>query len=263
VTARDRIVIVVVLALAAIAGSWLEIVQPKRDQAASLSAQVTAAQSQLDSARAQLAQSQSARTQFASAYTQMVRLGEAVPPDDDVPSLIYQIQHAAGAARVDFRSLTVTSSGTTSAVPSTSTSTSTSTAAGAKSSAASSAPLPPGVAVGAAGFPAEQFSFAFQGNFFHLSDFFNRLQQFVTAKQNQISISGRLMTLNAISLSSGPNGFPQITANVSATAYMLPASQGLVAGASPVGPASGAIPAATSPSSSSTPTAPAAITSLR
>jgi hypothetical protein len=247
-------VIVVVLALAAIAGSWLEIVQPKRDQAARLSAQVTAAQSQLDSARSQLAQSQSARTQFATAYTQTVRLGEAVPPDDDVPSLIYQIQHAAGSARVDFRSLTVTPSGTTAATPTAS------TAGSAKSSASSSAQLPPGVVVGPAGFPAEQFTFAFQGNFFHLSDFFNRLQQFVTAKQNQISISGRLMTLNAINLIAGPKGFPQITANVSATAYMLPASQGLAAGASPTGPASGAIPASTSPSSSSTPAAPAAIT---
>jgi type II secretory pathway pseudopilin PulG len=257
VTARDRIVIVVVLALAAIGGSWLEIVQPKRDQATALSAQVSAAQSQLDSARSQLAQSQSARTQFASAYTQTVRLGEAVPPDDDVPSLIYQIQHAANSARVDFRSLTVTPSGASAAAPTAS------TAGSAKSSASSSAQLPPGVTVGPAGFPAEQFTFAFQGNFFHLSDFFNRLQQFVTANQNQISISGRLMTLNAISLAAGPAGFPQITANVSATAYMLPASQGLVAGASPTGPASGAIPASTSPSSSSIPAAPAAITSLR
>ena len=32
----------------------------------------------------------------ASAYTKMVRLGEAVPADDNVPSLIYQLQSAAG-----------------------------------------------------------------------------------------------------------------------------------------------------------------------
>jgi type II secretory pathway pseudopilin PulG len=254
VTARDRIVIVVVIALAAIAGSWLEMVQPKRAQASALASQVTAEQSQLDSAQAQLSQSQAARRQFASAYTQMVRLGEAVPPDDEVPSLIYQIQSAADAARVDFRGLQVNPGTASSPTPAPSTSGTATTP---------TTPLPPGVAIGPAGFPAEQFTFSFQGNFFHLSDFFNRLQKFVTAKQNQISISGRLMTLNAISLSAAPNGFPRITASVSATAYMLPASQGLVAGASPVGPASGAIPAATSHSSTSTPTAPAAITSLR
>jgi type II secretory pathway pseudopilin PulG len=255
VTARDRIVIVVVLALAAIAGSWLEIVQPKRAQADNLSAQVSAEQSQLDSARAQLAQSQSARKQFASEYTQMVRLGEAVPPDDEVPSLIYQIQSAAGASRVDFRSLTVTpSSGSTAPT--------TPTPGTSGAGQATAAQLPPGVAVGPAGFPVEQFSFSFQGNFFHLSDFFNRLQHFVTAERNKVSISGRLMTLNAINLAPSPTGFPQITANVSATAYMLPASQGLVAGASPTGPAAATTttPASTAASSSPTPTPAATIT---
>lgn len=258
-TGRDRIVIVVVLALAAIAGSWLEIVQPKRSQAAALETQIVAEQSQLSSAQAQLAQSQAARTKFASAYTQMVRLGEAVPPDDEVPSLIYQIQNAAAAAKVDFRGLQVTPGGSSTPAPST-------TASG-KPSASASTPLPPGVAVGPAGFPAEQFTFSFQGNFFHLSDFFNRLQHFVTTSGSQISISGRLMTLNAISLAAGPNGFPQISANVAATAYMLPASQGLVAGASPTGPASSTTSTGTPASttkSSSTPAAAAAITpSLR
>jgi hypothetical protein len=125
------------------------------------------------------------------------------------------------------------------------------------------------VAVGPAGFPAEQFTFAFQGNFFHLSDFLNRLQQFVTTKKNEISIRGRLLTVNAISLAASPQGFPPITATVSATAYLLPASQGLVAGASPTGPAGAGSTASTgspvkSASSTSTPTAAAVLTpSLR
>ncbi len=246
-TARDRIVIVVVLIAAALAASWMLIVQPKRKQAASLATQVTSTQSQLDSVRSELAQGESARRQFASEYTQMVRLGEAVPPDDNVPSLIYQLQSAAGAARVDFRTLQVNSSGST--APTTGTSSS------AQSGSAQN--LPPGVTVGPAGFPVEQFTFSFQGSFFHLSDFFNRLQRFVTAKNRQISISGRLMTLNAINLTASPEGFPQITANVSATAYMLPASQGLVAGASPTAPAASGAGAPAS-SSTSTPTAAAA-----
>lgn len=245
-TARDRIVIVVVLVLGVIAGSWIKIVQPKRSQASSLGAQVAAEQSQLDSARAQLAQSQSARTTFAAEYTEMVRLGEAVPPDDEVPSLIVQLQNAAHAAHVDFRSLQVNPTGSAPTTPNSG------------SAHTSTAPLPPGVSVGPAGFPAEQFTFNFQGNFFRLSDFFNRLQRFVTTANHQISIRGRLMTLNAINLAAGPSGFPQITASVSATAYMLPASQGLVAGASPTGPASGTTPLPVAGSSTSTPTPAAA-----
>jgi hypothetical protein len=254
VTARDRIVIVVVLIVAALAASWMLIIQPKRKQATSLATQVASTQSQLNTVRSQLAAGESARRQFASEYTEMVRLGEAVPPDDQVPSLIYQLQSAAGAARVDFRNLQVNSSGSTAP-------TSSSSSSGAKSGAAQT--LPPGVTVGSAGFPVEQFTFSFQGSFFHLSDFFNRLQRFVTAKNHQISISGRLMSVNAINLTASPAGFPQITASVSATAYMLPASQGLVAGASPTGPASGGTGTPAAPSSSSTPTAAAAVTALR
>jgi hypothetical protein len=159
--------------------------------------------------------------------------------------LIYQLQNAASHARVDFRSLQVAASGGSSA-PSSS------------SNGSQAAPqLPPGVTVGPAGFPAEQFSFSLQGNFFHLANFFNRLQQFVVAGGNQIVVSGRLMTVNGISFSAAPQGFPQITANVSATTYLEQPSQGLLAGATSAGPAS--TPSTTPPSGASkTPSTPAA-----
>jgi outer membrane murein-binding lipoprotein Lpp len=210
VTARDRTVLVAVLAVALLAGGWLVIVSPRRDQASKLAHQITAEQTQLDNARSQVAQGESARNQFASDYTQLVRLGEAVPYDDDVPSLIYQLQGAASSAGIDFRNLQVAAAGA-GAPPA---------ASGSSSSSSSSGQLPPGVANGPAGVPVEQFSFVLQGSFFHLADFFNRLQRFVVAGQNQIAISGRLLSINGISFSAAPQGFPQITANVSATAYL-------------------------------------------
>ena len=106
-TARDRTVIAVVCALAAIAASWLFVIQPKRDQAGKLGAAVKAEQSQLDSVRAQLAAGEAARTSFAKSYTTLVKLGEAVPVDDNVPSLIYQLQGAASSTKVDFRALSL------------------------------------------------------------------------------------------------------------------------------------------------------------
>ena len=250
-TARDRIVLMVVLAIAAVAASWMLVIQPRRAQASKLGTQVTSEQSQLDSARAEISQGEAARRSFPTNYTQIVRLGEAVPADDNVPSLIYQIQGAATTAHVDFRSLQVTGG-------SGSTSTSSSSSSGSSSTAA----LPPGVTVGAAGFPAEQFQFQLQGNFFNLSKFFNRLQQFVVAGKNQLSIRGRLMTVNAISFGAAPQGFPQITATVSATTYLVQPSQGLLAGATTAGPAgtSSQATSGSSTSSSSTPAAAAAVT---
>jgi type II secretory pathway pseudopilin PulG len=247
VTARDRIVLMVVLAIAAVAAAWMLVIQPRRAQASKLGTQITSEQSQLDTARSQVAQGEAARRSFPSNYTQIVRLGEAVPADDNVPSLIYQIQGAATGAHVDFRSLQVTAGSGSSTASSSS-----------SSSGSSAAPqLPPGVTVGAAGFPAEQFQFQLQGNFFNLSKFFNRLQQFVVAGKDQLSIRGRLMTVNAISFGAAPQGFPQITATVSATTYLVQPSQGLLAGATTAGPA-GTSSQAASGSSSSSPSTPAA-----
>ena len=116
------------------------------------------------------------------------------------------------------------------------------------------------MAVGPAGLPTEAFNFSFRGNFFHLADFFNRVQKFVQANRNGISIRGRLMTLNGFSLSAGPSGFPQIQANISATTYLVPASQGLTAGATGAGPAgTSTTPVGATSSSSTTPPA-AAVT---
>jgi hypothetical protein len=44
------------------------------------------------------------------------------------------------------------------------------------------------------------------------------------------------MSLNAITLGQAANS-PQVTATISATTYLLPASQGLLNGATPSGPA--------------------------
>jgi type II secretory pathway pseudopilin PulG len=262
VSARDRIVLAVVAALALVAGSWILLIQPKRQQATKLETQVQALQSQLSTARGQIESGLAARAQFSSDYTQLARLGEALPPDDNVPSLMYQIQNAAAGAKVDFRTLQMSTNGSSSApAPTTSTSSGTSSSSSSSSSgAAAAAPvLPPGATVGSAGFPTEQFSFSFTGSFFHLSSFFNRLESFVVAHNGTINVSGRLLSINGISLGAAPNGFPQITANVSATTYMAPAGSGLLAGATPLGPASTSTPTTASSSGSASP-APATIT---
>jgi hypothetical protein len=228
VTARDRSILIVVLIVGSIAAAWLLAVQPKRAEASKLQGDISAAQAQLDSSRSTVAAGQAARTQFATSYTTMARLGEAVPADDNVASLIFQVQAAATASHVNFGSLALASTG-----PSAPTAAPT---PGAAPTPALSV-TPPGVTIGSAGFPTEPFTFTFSGNFFHLSDFFGRLQRFVSATNRRISVHGRLLSLNAINLGPGPHGFPQIAATVAATTYLLPAAQGVQAGATAAGPA--------------------------
>jgi type II secretory pathway pseudopilin PulG len=271
VTGRDRIVIVVVAFVVLIGAAWLEVISPKRDEASKLQSQINSAQSALNGARGVLAQGEAARQAFRQSYTTLVRLGEAVPTDDNVPSLIYQVQSAASKSGVDFLGLTLNPAGATGAPnvstpasSSTSTTTSTtppSTTTPTSTIGATSTPtLPPGAVIGPAGFPIEPFTFTFQGNFFHLANFFARLERFVVATGQRLTVSGRLLNLGAISLGPAPKGFPEITATVSATTYLLPASEGLVDGATPAGPApASSLPASVTTSSSPVP-APAVVT---
>lgn len=260
-TKRDRIVIMVVLAVGAVVASWMFVVSPQRAKVSRLNTQVTAEQTQLNTAQSQVAAGQNAKKAFAGQYAQLAKLGEAVPPDDDVPSLIYEVQSAAQAAHVSFRGLQM-SAGSSASTPSTSSgSTSGSTGSSSSTGQTATGQLPPGAALGPAGLPTEQFTFTLTGNFFHLSDFFNRLETFVVSSNNRLLISGRLMTINAINLAPGGNGFPQINASVAATTYIVPPTADPLAGATPAGPASSTPARASTPGSSSGAPA-AAVTSV-
>jgi hypothetical protein len=259
VTSRDRIVIMVVLALGAVVAGWFLVVSPKRSQASSLGTQITSEQSQLSAAQQQVAAGESAKKAFAGQYAELAKLGEAVPPDDDIPSLIYQVQSAAQSSHVSFRGLQLTGGGSSS-------SSAPSTSSGSNGSSSSSTQaLPPGASVGQAGLPTEQFTITLTGNYFNLSTFFNKLEGFVVMNSGTLTIRGRLMSINAITEVPGPSGFPQISATVSATTYIVPPTEGPFDGATAAGPAPSTTQASnsTSGSSSSSSSAPAAaITSV-
>ena len=129
---------------------------------------------------------------------------------------------------------------------------------------AAASTLPPGAVVGAAGFPTMPFDFAFTGSFFRLQDFLARLDRFTQVQGEDITVRGRLLTVDGFSLSASPKGFPNMLASVHATAYLLPPDEDLTAGASPATPAAAppaaAPAAATGAPSPSTP--PAAATGV-
>ncbi|MGZ4234027.1 MAG: type II secretion system protein GspM [Solirubrobacteraceae bacterium] len=237
-TRRDRIVIVIVAVVAAIAASWILVVSPKRDQAAKLQSKVASAQQKLDSARTELAQNAAASKQYASNYAALARLGEAVPASDDIPSLIIQLQDAADGARVDFQSLQNGS------------------AAGGTAGAA--APASGTASTGASAATGEQLSFSFSGSYFQLSNFFNKVQHFVTPTGNGVQVRGRLLSLNSVSLTPASGGFPQIAAQITATIY-TEAAASQSAGAATGSSSATSSTQSTSGSSSSTPAPAAAI----
>lgn len=232
----NHILIAVVAAVVASAGFYFGVLAPKREEASKLKASVDTAKQELKAAQSDLADFRQAKESYATSYASIVRLGKAVPADDDVRSLMVQLDSAATRSRVDFRAIKVGTG--TAAAP-----VAAPAAAGAPGAAAAPA-LPPGVTVGAAGFPTMPFSFTFTGGFFRLSEFFSQLERFVKVRNQNIAVSGRLLTVDSLTLEPDQTGFPNIKAEVGATSYLVSPAEGPTGGATPQGPAAAAQPAA-------------------
>ncbi|MGZ4279284.1 MAG: hypothetical protein ACXVFK_17990 [Solirubrobacteraceae bacterium] len=265
-TSRDRIVVIVVAAAALLAGFWFVVLSPKRAEVKAVDAQIASAQQRLDAARASVSQAQQAKRDYDTDYAAVARLGKAVPVDDNIPSLVYQLQSVSRNAKVDFRSFKLDGTGTpapttpaaatASAASSASSGSSSSGSSGSSSSSSSSssttstapapatqlavAALPPGASVGPAGFPTMPFTFVFDGSFFDMEHMLRNIDQFISVRKDAVSVHGRLLGVDGFALTAGPTGFPSVTATLSATAYLLPADEGLTAGATVSGPATAA-----------------------
>lgn len=235
-TARDRMVVVVLGALAVLAVAWLLVVSPERKKASEVQAKAQTAQAELSAAKGKLSEAEDAETRYAAAYSSIVSLGQAVPAEAEVSSLVYELDHASSKDEVGFESITAGSGGS--------------------SSSASSAPA---ASTAATGFQELPFTFSFAGSYEQLYKLMGRLQGFtVTKPDGSVSVNGRLLSIQGVSLTGGSSGGAsssaaagKLTATVTATAYVLPAGETLTGGATASGPA-GATAASASGSTGST-----------
>jgi hypothetical protein len=239
-------VLIGAVVLAALAATWVLVVSPEREKASKLAAQVTAAHAELSTAEGQLATARSAQSQYTAAYAAVVSLGKAVPPNQEVPSLIYQLSQASNRRSVQFASINSGAGATTSPSPT--------PAAAASTEAAST------------GFSEMPFTFVFEGSFFDLEHLFGTLTSFTTNKADgALEVSGRLLTIQSVKLSpeigaSEPSNASKgnLSGTITATAYVLPASQGLTGSATPASPTGSSTTVASAGAAASSPT-PAAI----
>jgi Tfp pilus assembly protein PilO len=233
VTRNHKILIAVAVTAAAVAAYWFLLLAPKRAEIVQLDADVAVKQEAAQQANSIVATYEKARGAYKSNYATVVRLGKAVPGDDDVRSLMYQVDDAAGRTGVDFSSIQVgTSSGASSDA--------------AKPAAGGATPPPGATVVGEAGFWAMPFELTFNGSYGELGDFFSRVERFVTVADENVNVSGRLLRIEAFSLETDAESYPSINASIGATSYIVPPSEGVTNKATPAGPASTATPASSS-----------------
>ena len=237
---RNSMLIAVVAVVAAIGAYWMLVLSPQREKAVTLDGQITKQQTALATAEADVATYEAAQKHYKANYSMVARLGKAVPADDDVRSLLVQVNAAAKHAGVDFRTINISAQGAPSTGPQAAPTT-------------DKAPPPGASTVGTAGFSTMPFSFNFKGSFFQLGKFFNKIDKFVAVRNGGLDVTGRLLLMNSITITPDTEkGFPHLTADVTANSYLLPPTEGLTAGATAAGP-TGAAAGGTATPSPSTP----------
>jgi Tfp pilus assembly protein PilO len=227
VTSRDRIVVAVIAVLVGLAGFWFLALKPKREELGRLNTELAQHEQRRDAAQGQIQAGEAARAEYGDHARTLARIGKAVPADDQLATLVYQIQATAKKKDVAFVSVDVT---TEDAAPPT---------AAAAVPAGAPKPVP--------------FSMTFEGGFFEVERFLSALEKYTSTRSTGETVisRGRLVTLNGVTIGAAEDGFPRVTVTLTTSAYSLPKADVAVAGAT--APPAGAAPAPTTPSTSSTP----------
>ena len=139
----------------------------------------------------------------------LFRLSRAMPDTTDIPGVLLQISRVAEEAGVTFQSIT---------------------------------PHDP-TSLGA--YQRIDIDLTFQGRFYDLSDFLYRLRNLVDVHEGVLNATGRLFSVDSITLNQAQADFPQVKATLTVSAYVFGD------GTAP------AVPSGLAPESSSTPSTPA------
>ena len=222
-TRKNSILLSVVALGAAIAAFYFLVLAPKREEVARLDGEIAAQQAEVEQARLTLAGYEQARASYKRNYATLARLGKAVPADDDVRSLMVQLESTADRSGVVFEKIELSSGlgGDTGADAEVS------AAGGELAAAPGTVPVAGGV------LSAMPFTFSFTGSYFDLTAFFARLEHFVNLKNKELDSTGRLLRLESVTIAPSAIGFPDMQAQISAATYLVPPVEGVTEASTP------------------------------
>lgn len=256
---RNDLTIVAVLGVVAvIAGFWMLVLSPKRQEASDLGAKADELRAAVTQQEQLVAYAEQARKDFDGNYRRLVVLGKAVPADADTASLLVQLQHIAERSGVEFWGIARSESAQASSVPAPappppaesggSAEPATTTTTPAPATEATAAGLPIGASVGPAGLPVLPYNVEMRGSFLEVADFLERLDGLVRTERSNVVVGGRLVTVDGFALNG--SGI-----QLALKAYVTPAEQGLALGATPAGPSATAVPTTVTTTPTTAPTA--------
>jgi Tfp pilus assembly protein PilO len=167
----------------ALAAGWFVVIAPKRSEAAKL-------QDRIDDTRAQVVvrqrgSSQPQKQAPAIRVADLFELSRAMPNRADMPGMLLQLSHVAAETGVMFESITPHD------------------------------PVPLG------SYQKIAIDLVFEGHFYDLSDFLYRLRNLVGVHDGVLEATGRLFSVDSISLDEGKLQFPQVKAILTVSAYIF------------------------------------------
>jgi len=214
---RDRTVLGALAVIVALAAFWFLGLAPKRKAITAANAEIATQQQRLDQAQSTVNAAESAKRGYPANAATVANIGKAVPADDNMASLVYQLQSVATRAKVTFKSIKLTGDTSSSAAPAPT------AGAGAAASQVTAAQLPPGAVVGPAGLVTMPFTFIFEGRFLDMQKFLDRVNEFVQTEGKDVNVRGRLLTIDGISLGNTQSkDSAKVKATIAATAYLSP-----------------------------------------
>jgi Tfp pilus assembly protein PilO len=185
VSQRDRLLLLVGVVAVALAGGWFLVIQPKRNEARDVDAQIIAARTQLAGTAGMAAQYRASRASLRKHPEVFVRAGRALPSRVAMPDLLRTLTKTARGTGVKIGDLTVGAGG------------------------ASTTP----------GIGSVPLSLSFDGDFLALQRYLGRLQRFVAVSKKDVEAKGRLVSLDTVDMTPGDSG--TLVAKVSATVYVM------------------------------------------
>ncbi len=259
----DRAILAGLIVVGCFAAFWFLALAPKRDEASKLGDQISQLQSDVTAQEEAAASARQAQSDYQSNFSSLVVLGKAAPPDGDMPSLLRQLDEISDSSKTSFGLLqlgtapteppptaeaTTTDAAESEEAPAEAESTPVETAAVPTEALAASLPI--GAAVGSAGLGRLAYDLTFTGDFFQIADLFEGIDDLVDSKNADVSVEGRLITINGFKMTKEFADSP-LKVELSMSSYVLPSSQGLTAGGTSTMPPS-SVPVA-APVSEATP----------
>jgi len=162
-------------------GFWFMLVAPKRSLAAELEAEVATTAQSLVTARAAATAPPDAQP---IAVADIFRLAKAMPAVPDMPGILLELARIAEETGIEFQSIS------------------------------------PEASTVEGDYQVVPIGLIFDGNFYELSDLLFRLRTLVGVRHGELEATGRLFSVEAIDFAESPNGFPEITANLTLNAYV-------------------------------------------